>query len=266
MRTPGATLAVMLAAGTFVALAWSPRAAAPATAQETTTTTAGDGAQDGAQDPEQLALGSTVFSRTCTGCHQAGGVGLVGQFPPLKDNPNVAGATAYVDRTVREGRQGEIVVNGETYNGVMPAVGAGLSDEEIAAVAAYVSGNLTLPEGVEAAEPAAPDIPGPPTSALVLTFLGFGLAMAVAALVLAPLVLGRTDRLHLSWVDASLKAFVIVAYFVVAVVLVPGRFMELGQVQDLSPDVQYVLGSVVWGGGLLIGLVGLWWARRRGLV
>lgn len=264
MRSPGVTPSLLIALGAFVAVASSQPAAPPAVAQETTTTTAAGG--DGGEEAEQLALGSAVFARACTGCHQTGGVGIVGQFPPLKDNPNVTGAADYVQQTVREGRQGEIVVNGVTYDAIMPAVGAGLSDEEVAAVAAYVAANLTLPEGAQAPAPAAPVLPGSPDSSLVLIAIGFGLTAIAAAIVLAPLVLARTDRLHLSWVEGSLKALVVVAYFVIAVVLVPAQVMELDRIGELSEDVQYLIGSAVWGGGVVIGLVGLWWAHRKGML
>jgi mono/diheme cytochrome c family protein len=259
---PRVVIPVAVALAAFLAVASSPATAPGALAQDTPTTTTGE-ADD--QQAEQLALGSAVFARTCTSCHQAGGVGIVGQFPPLRDNPNVTDP-AYVEQVVRGGRQGEIEVNGETYDGLMPAVGADLTDEEISAVAAFVAANLALPGGAEATAPGAATLPGPPGVSVALVGLGFGLALVVAAIVLAPLVLARTDRLHLSWVEASLKTVVIVGYFVVAVVLVPARVMELGPMQDLTADVQYVIGSAVWGGGLLVGLAGLWWAFRRGML
>ncbi len=214
---------------------------------------------------EQLAQGAAVFSRACTSCHQVGGVGLPGQFPPLKGNPNITGA-AYVEQTVRNGKQGPITVKGVEYDGVMPVVGSALTDEETAAVAAYVAADLTLPEGVVVTVPEVPSMPGPPTASLALIALGFLLAGAVGAVVVGPLVLGRNDQLELSWVDAALKSAVVVGYFVVAGVIVPGRFMELDQVTSLDRDVQYLLGAGVWGGGFAIGLVALWWTGRKGLL
>jgi mono/diheme cytochrome c family protein len=55
------------------------------------------------------------------------------------------------------GLAGEIVVQGKTYNGAMPAQGALLSDYEIAAAATYVRGSwgnddgMVLPDVVKAA-------------------------------------------------------------------------------------------------------------------
>lgn len=94
--------------------------------------------------------GAAVYDANCSSCHQPGGVGMPGTFPPLADNPN-ATDPAYVETVVREGLSGAIDVNGETYNGVMPALPQ-LSDTEIADVTAYVTG---LAEG-GAAEPTGP--------------------------------------------------------------------------------------------------------------
>lgn len=217
------------------------------------------------QDPEQLALGASVFSRACTSCHQVGGVGLPGQFPPLKGNPNIVDA-AYVESTVRNGKQGPIVVNGVDYDGVMPTVGTSLTDEEIAAVAAYVAAGLTLPPGVDVVAPEVPSMPGPPTSSLVLLGLGFLLTAVVGAVVLGPMVLGRNAQTELTWVEAGLKSVIVIGYFIVAGLIVPGRFMELQQVTELDRELQYLLGAAVWGGGIAIGLLALWWAGRKDLL
>lgn len=103
------------------------------------------------------AAGAAVYDANCASCHQAGGTGVPGSFPPLAGNPNAADP-AHVEQVVREGLSGPIDVNGETYDGTMPALPQ-LSDSEVADVAAYVSG---LAEG-GAAEPAEP--PPAPTEA-----------------------------------------------------------------------------------------------------
>lgn len=94
--------------------------------------------------------GAAVFAANCASCHQAGGVGVPGTFPPLAGNPNAADPV-HVETVVREGLSGPIDVNGETYNGVMPALSK-LSDTEVANVTAYVTG---LAEG-GATEPTGP--------------------------------------------------------------------------------------------------------------
>ena len=60
-----------------------------------------------------------------------------GAFPPLADNPNVAGNPEYVANAVLKGVRGPIEVNGIQYNGVMPPMGY-LSDQVIADLANFI--------------------------------------------------------------------------------------------------------------------------------
>jgi mono/diheme cytochrome c family protein len=79
--------------------------------------------------------GSQVYDQRCSSCHQPGGVGVPGSFPPLRGNANATDA-AYVERVIIDGRTGVIEVDGVSYDSVMAAVD--LSDAERAAVVAYV--------------------------------------------------------------------------------------------------------------------------------
>jgi mono/diheme cytochrome c family protein/heme/copper-type cytochrome/quinol oxidase subunit 4 len=83
------------------------------------------------------ALGERTYASTCQGCHQPGGVGLPGAFPPLAGHMpslyNAEGGREYLIDVLLYGLTGQIQVNGQTYNGNMPAW-PGLSDEQIAAV------------------------------------------------------------------------------------------------------------------------------------
>lgn len=96
-------------------------------------------AADGAWDEE---LGADVYGANCASCHQANGQGVPGAFPPLAGHvPALVtpdGGRTYLVDTLLYGLQGQIRVSSQTYNGVMPAW-AHLSDEQIAAVANYVS-------------------------------------------------------------------------------------------------------------------------------
>lgn len=82
--------------------------------------------------------GADIFAANCAGCHQSNGQGLTGAFPPLAGVvPRIALAEngrATLIHIVLFGMQGEITIDGATYNGSMPAWGSSLSDEEIAAV------------------------------------------------------------------------------------------------------------------------------------
>ncbi len=82
--------------------------------------------------------GAQIFSEKCASCHAAGGEGLPGAFPPLKGNAYVAGDPKALIHTVLDGMSGKIVVNGQTYNGAMPAWKSSLTPAETAAVVSYI--------------------------------------------------------------------------------------------------------------------------------
>ncbi|MBU6417806.1 MAG: multicopper oxidase domain-containing protein, partial [Xanthomonadaceae bacterium] len=78
------------------------------------------------------AHGASLYASTCAACHQAGGTGLPGAFPPLKDNPAVLNPDpAKQIQVVLHGLQGE-AVNGVTYPSAMPPFGSALNDADIA--------------------------------------------------------------------------------------------------------------------------------------
>jgi len=84
-----------------------------------------------------MARGEKVYGEVCAACHQANGQGVPGAFPPLAGAGEFYGPPKKHARIIVEGLSGEIVVKGQTYNGVMPAQGS-LSDYDIAAAATYV--------------------------------------------------------------------------------------------------------------------------------
>jgi mono/diheme cytochrome c family protein len=98
--------------------------------------------------------GSRVYAANCAACHQAGGTGLAGAFPPLAghfaDLLKLADGRSYVEKVLLFGLEGEISVSGNAFAGAMPAWSA-LSDEDIAAVLNYVStawdNRQSLPSG-----------------------------------------------------------------------------------------------------------------------
>ena len=102
-----------------------------------------------------MAYGETIYGRNCAACHQANGQGLAGAFPPLAGSGEYYGDAQNHARIIVHGLQGEIVVQGTTWNGVMAPWGQ-LSDYAVAAVATYERnswGNedgIVLPEDVAA--------------------------------------------------------------------------------------------------------------------
>lgn len=78
--------------------------------------------------------GDAVYAGSCAVCHGAEGQGTEGAFPPLAEHAArlAAADRGYPPLVVLYGLSGEITVEGDEYNGVMPAWDQ-LSDEEIAA-------------------------------------------------------------------------------------------------------------------------------------
>ncbi len=96
--------------------------------------------------------GRSAYLDNCAVCHQADGRGLAGAFPPLAGADWLQDKTpADVARTVLTGLDGEITVNGVTYNSVMPAQ-SHISDDDIAAIATYVMNQWDNPGGSLAGE------------------------------------------------------------------------------------------------------------------
>jgi nitrite reductase (NO-forming) len=97
-------------------------------------------------------LGKNVYTTTCLPCHQAGGEGIANVFPPLAKSDYLNDKDATI-KTVINGLQGQITVNGKSYNGVMPP--QNLTNEQTAAVLTYVyknwgnSGKTVTPADVE---------------------------------------------------------------------------------------------------------------------
>jgi mono/diheme cytochrome c family protein len=86
-----------------------------------------------------IAQGREVYGRTCTACHQPGGLGTAGQFPPLagSDWVNAAGPDRII-RIVLNGLQGPVKVNGTDFNNAMVPWKDTLKDDEIAAVITFI--------------------------------------------------------------------------------------------------------------------------------
>ncbi len=90
--------------------------------------------------PQSLAqMGKGVYGQ-CAACHQAGGMGVPGQFPPLVKSEWVVGSEKRLVAILLKGLQGPITVLGakNTYSGNMVPWESTLSDKKIAAVASYV--------------------------------------------------------------------------------------------------------------------------------
>ena len=97
------------------------------TAEDTTKTLTKD---------EQIAQGKNVFESNCLACHQANGEGIPHAFPPLAKSDFLNADHNRAISILLHGRSGPMTVNGEKFDGVMPAIA--LNNSQIANVLTYV--------------------------------------------------------------------------------------------------------------------------------
>lgn len=85
---------------------------------------------------ERMIAGKSIYTQNCAACHQVDGQGLKGAFPPLAKSDFLSDRKSVI-KAVLNGRQGKITVNGQVYDGIMPALG--LDDEDVANVLTYIN-------------------------------------------------------------------------------------------------------------------------------
>ena len=85
---------------------------------------------------DRVRMGKNVYEANCQACHQTDGQGIPAAFPPLAQSDYLNEDHERAIDTVIHGLSGPIRVNGELYDGVMPAVA--LSNEKVANVITYV--------------------------------------------------------------------------------------------------------------------------------
>jgi mono/diheme cytochrome c family protein len=91
--------------------------------------------------PDPRVVGKRLYTANCVACHQASGLGVAGQFPPLAESEWVTTEGWHGDNhlvsILLHGLQGAVQVKGDTYNGAMPPWKQ-LKDDQIAAILTYI--------------------------------------------------------------------------------------------------------------------------------
>jgi mono/diheme cytochrome c family protein len=91
------------------------------------------------QELSQADRGKKIFSANCATCHQASGLGVAGQYPPLAGSEYVLGGTKRLGMIVLKGLQGPLTVKGAQYGtAVMQPWDKTLTDAKIADVLTYI--------------------------------------------------------------------------------------------------------------------------------
>lgn len=203
----------------------------------------------------QEDLGEDVYGNICSACHGSTGTGLSGTFPPLAGNPNVQDAD-YVEGVIRNGKQGELVVGGVTYNGQMPSFGDQLSDDEIVAVIDFVQNRLGVSGAGGTAEPIDEGEPFPWN----LVMLGSAQTVFVVGLVF--LLTSPRKKKELSWWNAYGRAVLIFLFFGLATAWLPSWAMTQEAVAGAPRLVGDLIGSGLWMVMLAVGIGALIWLQR----
>src|SRR5438876_2397871 len=95
----------------------------------------------GAQQVAELSprdRGKKIFSANCQTCHQANGLGVAGQYPPLAGSEFTTGGSRRPAMIVLKGLQGPVTVKGQKFGAaVMQPWDKTLTDQKIADVLTY---------------------------------------------------------------------------------------------------------------------------------
>ena len=96
----------------------------------------------------QFAIpGKTLYGNYCGNCHQTDGTGLGKLIPPLKNADYFKADVARTVWIMRNGLEGEILVNGQVYNQPMPG-NPQLKPLELAQISTYLYNIWGMNEGV----------------------------------------------------------------------------------------------------------------------
>ena len=85
-----------------------------------------------------LSRGKAVYENICGLCHNNDGSGKPGQAPPLAGSEWALGNPNHMIRIPLAGLAGPVEVKGQQWNLAMPAMGAALPDDDLAAVLTYI--------------------------------------------------------------------------------------------------------------------------------
>jgi mono/diheme cytochrome c family protein len=106
-----------------------------------------DSSEDTMKKKQYLVAGETLYLQYCSNCHQQDGTGLADLYPPLLNADYMEENFEEVICIIKNGKQGEIVVNGKTYNQIMPPLNM-LTDLEVAEIATYIYNNFGHERGL----------------------------------------------------------------------------------------------------------------------
>ncbi|UII21747.1 c-type cytochrome [Fulvivirga ligni] len=96
---------------------------------------------------QYIYAGKDLYIQHCSNCHQPEGQGLASLYPPLSGSDFLDGKMRELPCIIKNGLEGEITVNGKSFNQVMPA-NTRLTDLEIAEITTYIYNSWGRSEGI----------------------------------------------------------------------------------------------------------------------
>jgi len=96
---------------------------------------------------QYIVQGEKLYLQHCANCHQKDGSGLAALFPPLNQSDFLDKNKMNVPCIIRNGLDGEIVVNGKIFNQPMKAIPL-LTDLEVAEITTYILNNWGRNDGI----------------------------------------------------------------------------------------------------------------------
>jgi len=103
--------------------------------------------------------GEQLYIKHCSNCHQKNGEGLGLLYPPLRGSDFMTGKLNEVLCMMKNGRSGELVVNGMSFNQPMPGNPL-LTDLEVAEIATYIYNTWGHEQGLVSVQEATEVIEG----------------------------------------------------------------------------------------------------------
>ena len=96
---------------------------------------------------QYFVQGEKLYLQHCSNCHQKNGGGLGLLYPPLDTSDYMQNHLEDVVCLIRNGKNGELIVNGKNYNQAMPGI-ASLTDLEIAEITTFIYNSWSHESGI----------------------------------------------------------------------------------------------------------------------
>jgi cytochrome c551 len=96
---------------------------------------------------QYFVQGEKLYLQHCSNCHQKNGAGLGLIYPPLDTSDYMQNHVEDVVCLIKNGKSGELLVNGKNYNQAMPGVSS-LTDLEIAEITTFIYNSWSHKAGI----------------------------------------------------------------------------------------------------------------------